>query len=112
MDSSGKSGSLFYYTHDKRYMMKTVPEREFDSLREALPDYYAMIKKNANSLICRFYGLHGVEWTDKQNDKQIRYLVVMNNVFRSFPVGLRFDLKGSTASRSALAANQQPHQIK
>lgn len=69
MDSSGKSGSLFYYTHDKSYMMKTIPEREFESLREALPDYYAMIKKNTNSLICRFYGLHGVEWTDSENKK-------------------------------------------
>ena len=81
MDSSGKSGSLFYYTHDKRYMMKTIPEREFESLQDALPSYYAMIKKNPKSLICRFYGLHKVQWRDSSNNKQERYLVVMNNVF-------------------------------
>ena len=111
MDSSGKSGSLFYYTHDKNYMMKTIPEREFDSLIEALPDYYAMIKKNPNSLLCRFYGLHRVEWRDSSNDKHDMYLVVMNNVFRSFKVGTRFDLKGSTAKRTQLLANQLPHEV-
>jgi 1-phosphatidylinositol-4-phosphate 5-kinase len=28
--SSGQSGSLFYYTSDKKYMIKTIPKREFD----------------------------------------------------------------------------------
>ena len=27
--SSGKSGSLFYYTKDKNYLIKQIPEREF-----------------------------------------------------------------------------------
>lgn len=31
--SSGQSGSLFYYTKDRRYMMKTIPKREFDKFR-------------------------------------------------------------------------------
>lgn len=34
--SSGQSGSLFYYTKDRRYMMKTIPKREFDKFREVL----------------------------------------------------------------------------
>jgi hypothetical protein len=100
--SSGQSGSLFYYTHDKKYMLKTIPEREFDSLRDALPAYYKMMKQNTDSLISRFYGLHRVVWTDKDDKKQIRFLVVMNNVFKDFKVGIRFDLKGSTAGRDEL----------
>lgn len=27
--SSGQSGQLFYYTHDRKYMMKTIAKREF-----------------------------------------------------------------------------------
>jgi len=38
--SSGQSGSLFYYTKDRRYMMKTIPEREFDKFRSVLQPYY------------------------------------------------------------------------
>merc|ERR1711982_241289 len=38
--SSGQSGSLFYYTKDKKYMMKTIPEREFKKFLEVLEPYY------------------------------------------------------------------------
>ena len=31
--SSGKSNSLFYYTKDKRYMMKTIPKREYEKMK-------------------------------------------------------------------------------
>jgi len=37
--SSGRSGSLFYYTKDRNYMLKTLPEREFNKLREILGPY-------------------------------------------------------------------------
>lgn len=83
-------------------MLKTIPEREFDSLRDALPNYYQMMKSNPDSLISRFYGLHRVLWTDSAQKKQVRYLVVMNNVFKDFKVGIRFDLKGSQAGRNEL----------
>jgi 1-phosphatidylinositol-4-phosphate 5-kinase len=62
--STGKSGSLFFYTADKKYMMKTLPEREFDSFKEVLPNYYKMLKNNPQSLITRFYGLHRMRWYD------------------------------------------------
>jgi len=32
----------------------------------------------------------------------------MNNVFKDFKVGTRFDLKGSTAKRSVLKENERP----
>lgn len=38
--SSGQSGSLFYYTKDRKYMMKTIPLREFDKFRNVLQAYY------------------------------------------------------------------------
>jgi 1-phosphatidylinositol-4-phosphate 5-kinase len=31
--SSGKSGSLFYITKDRKYFMKTIPYREFSKMR-------------------------------------------------------------------------------
>ena len=30
--TSGQSGALFYFTKDKKYLLKTIPEREFRSL--------------------------------------------------------------------------------
>jgi 1-phosphatidylinositol-4-phosphate 5-kinase len=82
-------------------MLKTIPEREFESLQEALPNYHKMMQDNPDSLLSRFYGMFRMRWADK-DDKKTRYLVVMNNVFKDFKVGNRFDLKGSTAGREAL----------
>jgi len=104
LESTGQSGSLFVYTKDKSYMMKTIPEREFDSLLQILPNYYQMIKNNPQSLITRFYGLHRLRWKDK-NEKQTLYLVVMQNVFKFFKIGNMFDLKGSTANRDTLTGD-------
>lgn len=93
-------------------MLKTIPEREFDSLREVLPNYYQMMKQNPDSLISRFYGLHRVIWTDAHSKRQERFLVVMNNVFKDFKVGIRFDLKGSTAGRDQLQDGELPYEQK
>jgi len=79
--SSGKSGSLFYYTSDTSLMMKTIPEREFDKFRSILKSYYKFLLKYPDSLICRFYGLHRVIWMNKFGKAEIRYLVVMGNIF-------------------------------
>lgn len=45
--------------------------------------------------------MHKVSWVVKAIIHK-KYLVVMNNVFRDFDVGIRFDLKGSTQGRRTL----------
>lgn len=56
--STGKSNSLFFYTKDKKYMMKTIPKREFVKMRQVLKAYFEYMKNKQDSLIIRFYGLH------------------------------------------------------
>jgi len=90
-------------------MMKTIPKREFDQFLEVLPQYYEMIRQNPNSLVSRFYGLHRVKWQHHKGTARISYLVVMNNVFKDFNVGIRFDLKGSIAGRTLLEHGQDPY---
>ena len=89
-------------------MVKTLPEREFDSFREILKGYFEYLDQNPNSLISRFYGLHKMTWTDLSGEKQTIYLVVMNNIFVDFKVGLRFDLKGSVNNRTVLKGEMKP----
>ena len=38
--SSGQSGALFYYTKNKKYMLKTIPKREFLNFRAILKGYF------------------------------------------------------------------------
>ena len=58
LTSQGKSGSFFYYTADGKYMLKTIQYREYRYLRSILEDYYHYIKKNKDTLITKFFGLH------------------------------------------------------
>jgi 1-phosphatidylinositol-4-phosphate 5-kinase len=83
-------------------MMKTIPLREFDKFRNVLKAYYSHMRAYKDSLISRFYGLHEVCWIGSDGKEQKRYLVIMNNVFTDFAVGVKFDLKGSSHGRSAL----------
>ena len=58
--SSGKSGSLFYYTEDQKFMLKTISRDEFKKLKSILSAYFDHINSHPESLITRFYGLHKV----------------------------------------------------
>jgi len=83
-------------------MLKTIPKREFVKFRAVLKDYYYHMKDNPDSLICRFFGLHAVEFKDQKKKKQTLYLVIMNNCFKDFNVNEFFDLKGSLQGRNLL----------
>lgn len=58
--SNGKSGSFFYYSANGKFILKTITKEEFTVLQEILPKYYEYLKKQPNSLLCRFYGLHKI----------------------------------------------------
>ena len=87
-------------------MIKTIPKREFTKFLSVLEKYYEHLKANPETLISRFFGLHSVRWKDSKTKFQKRYLVIMNNVFKDFEVGVKFDLKGSTTGRNFLAPHQ------
>jgi 1-phosphatidylinositol-4-phosphate 5-kinase len=94
---------MFFYTSDMKYMMKTIPEREFESFYYVLQNYYEHIQTNKNSLITRFFGLHQLSISNQESEFQKPvYLVSMENIFGDFNVTWRFDLKGSTANRQTL----------
>jgi len=93
--SSGKSGSFFYYSYDSKYLMKTIPEGEFDKFREMLQDYYLYMYEHPQTLLQRFFGLYVCIFNDTK-----MHFVVMNNVFDTpLQVHYKYDLKGSTYKR-------------
>ena len=96
--SEGKSGSFFFFTHDKRYMIKTISQKELDALTgEFLTDYYAHITENRYTFLSKIYGAYTLCYgLSKIN------IIVMENVapIKEGEVLLRrFDLKGSVKGR-------------
>lgn len=97
LPTPGKSGSLFLFSQDQKYILKTIPKREAKILRKLLPDYYHHVMRNENTLLPKFFGLHRVK---PHKGRQVRF-VVMGNIFETYKkLHERYDLKGSIFGRS------------
>lgn len=81
--SSGKSGSFFYYSYDGRFLLKTIPRREFKMMKDMLKNYHEYLTEtNKDSMISRVFGLHKVIFYRKRGKmSQKIYFCVMDNVF-------------------------------
>lgn len=96
LGSPGKSGSFFYFSHDYRFIIKTIRPTEHKLFIKFLPAYYEHVRANPHTLLSQFYGLHRVKLPGR---KKIHF-VIMNNLFPSDrDVHEVYDLKGSTISR-------------
>lgn len=97
--ASGKSGSIFWFSQDRRYVMKSVAEGEIDKLLDMLPryaDHFAdTMAAGRPCLMSRFYAAYRLVINESP-----LYLTVMNDVFggRAPPLKI-YDLKGTTEDR-------------
>ncbi|PRP75966.1 hypothetical protein PROFUN_01682 [Planoprotostelium fungivorum] len=97
LPTPGKSGSLFFFSEDMKYIIKTIPKDEAKLLRYLLPYYYTHVMSHTHTLLPRFYGLHRVK---PHRGSQVRFLI-MGNVFQTNKkIHERYDLKGSTFGRA------------
>lgn len=103
LSSEGKSGSIFFYSFDGFFLLKTIKKDEFNFLKQILEEYYTYLHDNPDSLILRFCGLHKIIIKPRKSkkDRQKKYFVIMRNVFNTtLEIHQRFDLKGSTHKRT------------
>ncbi|KAI5079590.1 hypothetical protein GOP47_0005695 [Adiantum capillus-veneris] len=98
LSSPGKSGSIFFLSHDDRFLIKTLRRPELKVLLKMLPSYYNHVCKYENTLVTKFFGLHRIKLA---GGHKVRF-VVMGNVFcTELRIHRRFDLKGSSLGRSS-----------
>jgi len=96
--SNSKSGEFFFFTHNQRFMVKTMTKSESKLLRKVMPAYYSYISKQPHSLLTKFFGMHRV----KPHKRKPIYFLIMSSVFWSeCEVHKIYDLKGSTHGRKA-----------
>lgn len=55
-ESTGKSGSFFFFAHDKQFIIKTMFQEEVDQFMINLDDYFDHVS-DPKSLIARIYGI-------------------------------------------------------
>lgn len=98
--SAGKSGSIFYLTHDKKFFVKTISKSEHEHAFECLKDYYDHLNRNPNTLICKITNLYKIE-TYLAGRERVMYVCIMKNVFSELEPDITYDLKGSKKGRTA-----------
>jgi hypothetical protein len=100
--SEGRSGAFMFYSSDERCIAKTCNKEELFALYRIMPEYSVYMAENPNSLIVRFLGAHCITMYGVE-----LYFVVMLNVFPTFPLSERYDLKGSWVNRHGTQNNKR-----
>ncbi|CAI5528202.1 unnamed protein product [Closterium sp. Naga37s-1] len=114
LSSPGKSGSVFFLSHDDRFLIKTMRSAELQVLLRMLPAYYRHVKHNPHTLLTKFFGLHAIKIYHTASshtasrlaakaggrESVIRFVVMANLLVSPLRVHRRFDLKGSSQGRS------------
>lgn len=96
-ESKGKSGSFFFYSHDRKFIIKTISSEEKTTLLDILHDYFNYIKAHNSTLLTKIYGIYTVVI---KNASSVN-VILMQNLFGCSPIHIQkmFDLKGSSVQR-------------
>jgi len=107
--STGKSGSMFYFTNNKKYIIKSVADHEMDTILSCVHELCTHTMNNPETLI-HYYGAHAIELDNWMGERQLMYFVVMKNlldtsflpreVYPSVECYDTWDLKGALFLRS------------
>lgn len=97
--TKGRSGSFFFFSEDKRFIIKTITSSELEYLLFTfMIEYFKYIISNNNTLLSKIYGVFS--FTINDGASTIHVIIMQNleafdNKYRQYV----FDLKGSTFQR-------------
>jgi 1-phosphatidylinositol-4-phosphate 5-kinase len=94
-ESQGKSGSFFFFSQDKKFIIKTMTNSDLDTFKKLFVDYANHVSAHKSSLLARVYGI----FTIKKEDMVPVHLILMGNTMKVKSLKCVFDLKGSMVNR-------------
>lgn len=95
--TNSRSGEFFFFSHDGRFLLKTITRREAEVLIRMLPDMIRRFEEAPHSLLCRYLGLYHIKQAAEEFD--LLFAVMASVTQNARPVHLAYDLKGSTRGR-------------
>jgi len=60
-EGSGRSGSFFFFSHDRKWIIKTMTDSELKLYLKKLPAFGEHYLKNKNSLLAKIFGVFTVD---------------------------------------------------
>lgn len=74
-EGMGKSGSFFFFSHDDKFLIKTMTSSDFAAFSKLFQAYFKHIKQYPESLLARIYGVYSVQ----MDETDPVFLVLMGN---------------------------------
>ncbi|CAI2386238.1 unnamed protein product [Moneuplotes crassus] len=96
-EGQGKSGSFFFFSHDRRFIIKTMNDEEYQTFKRIFRKYTRHLLKHQDSLLARIFGI----FTVKREKLTPVHLILMGNTctLQGKKLKYMFDLKGSFVNR-------------
>lgn len=99
-EGAGSSGCFFFFSHDQRFLIKTMSSEEVKKMLKMLDAYIEHIKATKNeSLLARIYGIFKIS---TNYFAPVNIMIMQNTCYqmrRRTQKKLTFDIKGSTIDR-------------
>jgi len=89
-ESTARSGSMFYITHDRQYLFKTILHPEVTVMMELLRDYHIHLQAYRRTFMVKIYGLFRF-----MNNSTKLWILIMGHTFPPIiTIKEKYDLKG------------------
>jgi hypothetical protein len=98
-EGAGRSGSFFFFSHDSKFVVKTVSQTELKLILRMMPNYTKHLMENKSSLLCKILGIFTVE---AESFSRVHIMLMENTIRLKDRENLKyvFDLKGSKVDRT------------
>jgi hypothetical protein len=73
--SGGRSSNPIIFTHDKKFLLKTITKEEKNIFIKMLPEYHRRMR-DCKSYLCRIYGIFRIRVYNKQD----AHIILMRNM--------------------------------
>lgn len=109
-EGMGKSGSFFFFSHNKKLLIKTMTTNDFNAFMNLFREYFDHINVYRDSMLARIYGVYQVI----MGDQNPVYLILMGNTKECLDshVKCMFDLKGSRVKRVVKGKKKNTYALK
>jgi hypothetical protein len=98
VSDGGRSGSLYWFSKDKRYILKSASESDMNKLEDMMPRYLEHFQtaeqQGRPCFLLRFFGAYRFRAGD-----EVLALICMNDVWEGQKPSRIYDLKGTTHHR-------------
>ena len=98
-EGSGKSGSFFFFSHDRSFIIKTMTNGEYKTFLDLFKSYMHHLMKHRESFLARIYGIFTVKIEKLEPVHLIMMANTIQSIWNKMDLKYMFDLKGSLVNR-------------